>query len=369
MHSSSPTRGGLFRSLRGFTLIEIVIGTLILSVVVGVSIPAIMGAREKSRKERMAANVKTLSDANWRLQISGEGNEVTKSGNDKQAALDYYLSRNVLADRGSSIELEGLVFSNGIWGTTNDPASHFVPPVTNPTPDNPTDPNPNQTFLDLLGPLKIDGQDVEQILGDLNGQTVEWVFTDPNTGETRTNKIGSWDPTTGASTAGGGVPPSSGGAGSPGSGGYFYGSGTVPSTVTTTNYNPDGSIAGVEDVQVWSGGPTTGQLGCETGFVQLNKVLLISADDPTPARQPGVVYGTVYGGGRYNIGSLAYGYAVPQSGFRFVRWRGSNGGYTITSQNPLIQIPVSGCEMVFRAEFVSEPPSGQDPVSPPPCGY
>lgn len=349
------------RGNKGFTLIEILIGVAILGTIVGISVPGIMDSREKGRSGARAANVKTLTDANWRLQISGEGNDITKSGNDKQAALDYYVSRNVLADRGSGVSLDGLVFSNGIWGTTSDLADHFIPPVTNPLPDGPSDPNPNQTFLDLLGPIKIDGQDVQEILGDLNGPTIDWVFTDPATGESRTNKVGSWDASTGTSSTGGGV------AGDSDGGGYFYGSGTVPSTIINTNYNDAGEIIGVSEEQVWSGGPTSEVLGCEQGRVTLTKRLMVSENGPPVDMPPAVVYGTVYGGGTYKIGSLAYAYAVPQSGWRFARWRGSNGRFEVTSRAPLMQIPVSDCNMTFAAEFFAEPPDDPWTLVPPPC--
>jgi prepilin-type N-terminal cleavage/methylation domain-containing protein len=335
----------------GFTLVEIVVGVAVLSTIIGIAFSLASGAKRKGELERMAANVKTLTDANWRLEISGQGNDITRDGSDKTSAYNYYLSRNVLDERGGGINLDGLVFSNGIWGTTNDPDIHFIKPITNPQPGDESPADPNRAVFDLLAGVQVGGEDAQGLLQDLNGSTVEWVFSDPSTGEARTNKVGSWDSTAGASTSGGGVAPSAG------SGGYFYGSGTVPTTVTSTNFDSNGNVIGVTDETVWSGGPTEDQLGCSTGRLTLRKMregAVIGPDGQSAA----LYYGAVYGGGDYSIGTLAYAFAVPVEGFRFVQWRGTNGRYAITSTSRLVQIPITDCSLEFTAVFQSEAPDG-----------
>jgi type II secretory pathway pseudopilin PulG len=348
------------RKKTAFTLLEIVVGIVVFSIILGSSVPVVIGAKRKSDLERMAANVKTLTDANWRLEISGQGNDITRDGNDKTSAYNYYLSMNVLDERGGGINLDGLVFSNGIWGTTNDPDSHFIKPITNPQPVDEDPVNPNKAVFDLLAGVQVGGEDAQELLQDLNGSTVEWVFSDPVTGETRTNKVGSWDSTTGASTSGGGVAPSAG------SGGYFYGSGTVPTTVTSTNFDSNGNVIGVTDETVWIGGPTENQLGCSTGRLTLRK---LRQDIPKPdnSGSPAQFYGDVYGGGDYRIGSLAYAFATPAEGFRFVQWRGTNGQYEITSTSSLVQIPVTDCSLEFTAVFLKEEPYDDPDPDEPPC--
>lgn len=336
-------------TLRGFTFFEIAVAVVVTGLIVGVSVPVVINAQRKSDAERMAASVKTLTDANWRLEITGEGNEITKNGSNKWEALDYYVQKSVLADA-NSVDLEGLVFSNGVWGTTNDPSTHFT--KIGGGGDNDGDPNtdgsspppvadPNQRVLDLLSQTKIDGKDAPALLGDPEGETVEWVFTDPVTGESRTNKVGRWDPITGKSTSSGdGGDSFSGGV----NGGAGYGSGSIPQTISRTNYNEDGTIASVTEETVWTDGPTAESLNC------VNATLSVSAN-------PGTRAGVVAGGGNYRIGDLAYIFAAPEMGWKFKRWvRNGASQYTMTSEFPLMQVPIDACKLSFTAEF--EPLSG-----------
>lgn len=332
--------------MRAFTFFEIAVAIVIAGIVVGGSIPIVLNAQRKSEMERMDASVRTLTDANWRLEITGEGNNITKNGNNKWEALDYYVQKKVLADA-NAVDLEGLVFSNGVWGTTNDEANHFVKTVsTNDLPQDtnaPTRPpaaviDPNQKVLDLLAQTKIDGQDAVSLLSDPEGETFEWVFKDKVTGETRTNKVGMWDPITGKSTGG------TSGSGDDGftsgsNSGFGYGSGSIPRTISQTNYNEDGTIASVTEETIWTDGPTAEELGC------VNATLSLSI---TPGSQAGVLAG----GGSYRIGDLAYIFAAPNFGWKFKRWvKVGSTQYEMSSEFPLMQVPIDGCKIGFQAEF------------------
>jgi uncharacterized protein YjbI with pentapeptide repeats len=344
----------MFRSLlnrkvrtarRAFTFFEITVGIVITGLVVGISVPITLNAKRKADQERRLANVKTLTDANWRLEITGAGNDITRGGNSAWDAYNYYLEKGVLAEA-NQINLEGLVFSNGVWGTEIDPPSHFTKPPdpTNPDPQASPTPiipitsvDPNQRILDMLSKtnMTVDGKDAKDILFDLNGEAVEWVFFDPVSNTYRTNKVGMWDSKTGRSASGGSDPWNGGG-----NGGFGYGSGSVPMTITRTN----AQTGEVTTETIYTGGITEEEARCSTATLSL-----VPTDNTGAAR---AAAGTLWGGGSYKIGELAYAIAMPSDGWKFKRWvRVGGTGVIASSTSPVAQIPIDACKLSYAAEF------------------
>jgi len=317
------------------------VGIAIIGAVLAVSIPMVISAKNKSENEKRLANVRTLTDANWRARILGMSDPAITTntwqdgrpgGCNANDALAFYNQHGLLGTA-NEIDLTGLVFSNAIWGTTNDPSEHFNPPdskpsaTVSPTPTaSPSPKDPWDIFKDLP---PIDGSDIDDYFSDINGRVRIWDFAD-NKGNTWQTGVGTWDPTTGKSNSGAGR------TGDEPSGGWSggWGSGFVSGNTG----------AGESD---YSGGTTYDQTSCGSNTTVTVRIKL----------NPGPGGGRVVSGGQepYTVGQMYPVAAVPAEGWKFDRWilRAPQG--TATSTFPAAMVPLVDCDLEVEAVFLPDP--------------
>jgi len=107
--------------LYGFTLIEVMVVIVIISIMVPMSTVAMRGARHRVRLAASSEKVRIFNDAAFRIRLEGYSS-VGTTGNDPEAAYRYY-RENGYIDAPVDIEqadLSNVTFEGGCWRAIDD---------------------------------------------------------------------------------------------------------------------------------------------------------------------------------------------------------------------------------------------------------